>query len=120
MPVMPMASLVGSARTGGFGVDLATGERMATSISDMIDRLDQRMRDMERLRRRPQLGDLPEAVAVADLDTLVASGDQQSLEFALQAFRRALVHAEEAVRLGMANYAETEAGNTASANVEFE
>lgn len=112
----PIGSLAAVAGSGGFAVDAVTGERMRLSINDMIDKLDGRMRDISRLTQQARLGSLPEAQAVAALDAQVASGDAQSLDHVLQAFRAALVQAEEAVRLGMANYAEVEQLNADQAH----
>lgn len=103
-----IGALAQVASAGGFAIDTATGERMRMSINDMINKLDTRLRQITVLKQRAQLGSLPEAQAVAELDSRVASGDEQSLDHVLLAFRAALVQAEEAVRLGMANYAEVD------------
>jgi hypothetical protein len=61
------------------------------------------------LDRETPLGALPEAQAVSDLNQLVAAGDLQSLMPVLRQFHASLEQAQEAVRLGMANYEQVDA-----------
>ncbi len=102
-------SFVGAAQQGMFAVDTASAGQMMMSIRQMQDKLKDRLRRIDLLKVKAQLGDLLEAQAVADLDVRVASGDQQSLEFALHRFAEALEEAHQALEVGMRNYEQIEA-----------
>ncbi|MGH3811506.1 MAG: hypothetical protein ACRDUV_03475 [Pseudonocardiaceae bacterium] len=102
-------SFLGAAQQGMFAVDTASAGQMMMSIAQMREQLNDRLRRIQFLKTQALLGDLPEARAIADLDALVASGDQQSLEFALRRFAEALEEAHQALELGMRNYEQIEA-----------
>lgn len=102
-------TFLGAAQQGMFAVDTASAGQMMMSIAQMRQRLDERLLQIDRLKTRAKLGDLPEAQAIADLDVRVASGDQQSLDFVLRRFAEALDEAHQALELGMRNYEQIEA-----------
>lgn len=101
-------SFLAAAQQGMFAVDTDSATQMTMSIQQMQDKLADRLLQMDILKVKAKLGDLPEAHAVADLNVRVASGDHQSLEFALQQFADALEEARQALEIGMKNYAQVE------------
>ncbi len=98
-----------AAQQGMFAVDTASAEQMLMSIRQMQETLNVRLARIHRLKVQAKLGDLPEAQVVAGRNALVASGDEQSLEFVLQRFAERLEGARQALEIGMRNYAEVEA-----------
>lgn len=102
-------SFLTAAQQGMFAVDTAAGKDMVASIKQMQDRVNIQLRTVRDLKTEIKLGDLPEARGIAGLDRLVASGDEQSLEFVLQRFAEALQDAQQALEISMRNYAELEA-----------
>jgi flagellar hook-basal body complex protein FliE len=103
-----MAGMVQAAASGQFAVDQGTGQQLMMSLSQMLDDVDKVLRKAKELDRNVNLGTLPEAVAVSQLDRQVAAGDPQSLYEVLQQFKTSLEQAYEAVRQGMANYEQVE------------
>lgn len=102
-------SFLAAAQQGMFAVDTASAGQMVMSIRQMRERLNDRLKEIDRLKVRAKLGDLPEARAIAELNVQVASGDQQSLDFVLRRFAEALEEAEQALEVGMRNYEQIEA-----------
>lgn len=103
-----MSGMAKAAAAGHFAVDPATGRDLMLSLSQMLDKVDVVLRKARALDRKTPLGELPEAVAVSELNRQVAVGDGQSLVPVLEQFRSSLHQAHEAVRLGMANYEEVD------------
>ncbi|HKR48827.1 MAG TPA: hypothetical protein VJT72_04455 [Pseudonocardiaceae bacterium] len=98
-----------------FAIDTAAAAEITASIGQIQESLDKRLRLIQSLTRQaPPLGDLSEARAIATLDTLVACGDQQSLDFALQRFAAVLDDLHQAVETCMRDY---EQNDTQSARV---
>lgn len=102
-------SFLAAAQEGKFAIDTAAADEMIMSIAQMRERLNDRLKQIDRLKVRAKLGDLPEAQVIAALDAQVASGDQQSLEFVLRRFAEALDEAHQALEIGMRNYEQVEA-----------
>jgi hypothetical protein len=98
-----------AAQEGRFAVDTAAANEMMMSIAQMRARLNERLAQIQRLKVRAKLGDLPEAQAIAELDARVASGDHQSLDYVLRRFADALEEAHQALEIGMRNYEQVEA-----------
>ncbi|MGH3534943.1 MAG: hypothetical protein ACRDQG_09575 [Pseudonocardiaceae bacterium] len=102
-------SFLAAAQQGMFAVDTDSATQMTMSIRQMQDKLLYRLQKIDDLKVKAKLGNLPEAQAVADLNVRVASGDPQSLEFALLRFRDALEEVRQALEIGMKNYNQVEA-----------
>ncbi|MGH3772805.1 MAG: hypothetical protein ACRDRW_15675 [Pseudonocardiaceae bacterium] len=105
-------TFLAAAQQGMFAVDTAAGEQLVMSIKQMQTELIHRLERIHFLKTEAKLGDLDEAHAIASRDRQVASGDDgdtQSLEFVLQRFKEALQDAQQALEIGMRNYAEFEA-----------
>jgi hypothetical protein len=109
IPNAGMAGMVQAAASGHFAVDPGTGEQLMMSLGQMLDEVDTVLEKAKYLDREVQLGDLPEARAVAKLNREVAAGDPQSLHDVLQQFKTSLQQAHEAVQRGMTNYAQVDA-----------
>lgn len=103
-----MAGMIQAAASGQFAVDQGTGQQLMMSLSQMLDDVDKVLRKAKELDRNVNLGTMPEALAVSQLDRQVAAGDPQSLYEVLQQFKTSLEQAYEAVRQGMANYEQVE------------
>lgn len=106
--------IVGWAQAGSFRVDTTTARAMMMSIGQVRQQLEDRLRRIAYLKRQAELGDLPEARRIAELDADVASGDHQALEYALQRFHEALDKAHQALEIGMRNYEQIEAQSKAA------
>jgi hypothetical protein len=106
---MFMAGFTAAAAAGHFAVDQATGQQLVQSLGQMRDQVDQLLLNARHLDRKVQLGELPEALAVSDLNRTVAAGDSQSLIAVLQQFKTSLEQAHQAVQLGMSNYEQVDA-----------
>lgn len=102
-------AFLAAAQQGMFAVDTASAGQMMMSIGQMRDRVNVQLRRIRDLTIEAKLGDLPEARGIAARDRQVASGDKQSLESVLQRFAEALQEAQQALEIGMRNYAELEA-----------
>jgi len=109
MQIADFGGMTYAAAQGHFAVDAATGAGLMRSLSQMRDHVDDVLAKTRELDRDTPLGGLPEAQAVSDLNRQVAAGDPQSLMAVLRQFRKSLEQAEEAVRLGMANYEQVDA-----------
>lgn len=103
-----MGGLLAAANQGQFAVDPAAGQALGASIADMRAELQMVLAQFDGVDRRVELGDLPEALHVADRNVLVARGDNESAFAVLRQFDAALEAAEQAVQRGMSNYAEVE------------
>lgn len=103
-------SFLAAAQQGMFAIDTVAADQMMTSIEQIQESLNERLRRIYYLKRQEaMLGDLPEAQAIAKIDALVASGDPQSLEFVLQRFAEVLDDLHQAVQLGTRNYEQLDA-----------
>ena len=102
-------AFLAAAQQGMFAVDTAAGDAMVTSIKQIRERLNDQLMRIEYLKEKARLGELLEAHAIAARDALVAAGDEQSLEFVLQRFAEALQDAQQALEIGIRNYAQVEA-----------
>ncbi|MGH3696183.1 MAG: hypothetical protein ACRDRX_19680 [Pseudonocardiaceae bacterium] len=98
-----------AAQQGMFAVDTASAGQMTMSIRQMQETLNVRLARIHQLRAQAKLGDLREARVIAGRNELVASGDEQSLHFALQRFAERLEEAHQALEVCMRNYTEIEA-----------
>jgi cell fate (sporulation/competence/biofilm development) regulator YlbF (YheA/YmcA/DUF963 family) len=92
-----------------FAVDLATGQEMIKSISQMQAGVNDVLQQLTGVDRVVNLGTLDEWRTIADFNRIVASDGDQSARAVLEQFRQSLDDAATAVRQGMANYAEVEA-----------
>jgi len=92
----------------GFAVDTDSAREMILSIGQVQDQLKIRLAQIHRLKVRAKLGGLPEALAISELDSQVASGDTQSLQEVLQRFAEVLEEADQALEIGMRNYEQIE------------
>ena len=102
-------SFLAAAQQGMFAVDTASAGQMMMSIGQMRETLNVRLARIHQLRAQAKLGDLPEAQVIAGRNELVASGDEQSLNFVLQSFAERLEEAHQALEICMRNYSEIEA-----------
>jgi hypothetical protein len=102
-------TFLAAAQQGMFAVDTTAAEEITASIKQIRESLDERLRLIDYLKTQAMLGDLPEAQAIAMLDTLVAAGDQQSLHFALQRFAVVLDDLHQAVETCMRDYEQNDA-----------
>jgi hypothetical protein len=109
IPGAGMAGMVQAAASGHFAVDPGTGEQLMMSLGQMLDKVDTVLNDARLLDRKTPLGDLPEALAISDLNQQVAVGDPHSVVTVLEQFKLSLQQAYDAVRQGMANYAQVDA-----------
>jgi hypothetical protein len=101
-------AFLAAAQQGMFAVDTASAEKMVTAIEQIRARLNDQLRRIEYLKAKDKLGNLPEADAIEARNRLVASGDEQSLAFVLQRFAEALQEAQQALEIGIRNYAQIE------------
>ena len=101
-------TFLAAAQQGMFAVDTVAAEKMVTSIKQIRTSLHDQLELARLLKNEVKLGDFEEASAIAGLDRLVASGDEQSLEFVLQRFEKTLQDAQQALEIGKRNYAELE------------
>lgn len=109
IPNAGMAGMVQAAASGHFAVDPGTGRDLMMSLGQMLEEVDTVLEKAKDLDRRTPLGDLPEALAISDLNQRVAVGDPESLFPVLEQFRASLQQAYDAVRQGMTNYAQVDA-----------
>lgn len=98
-----------AAQQGMFAIDTVAADQMMTSIEQIRESLEERLRRIDYLKTQAMLGDLPEAQAIAKTDALVASGDPQSLDFVLRRFVEVLGDLHQAVQLGTRNYEQLDA-----------
>ncbi|MGH3793028.1 MAG: hypothetical protein ACRDQ9_19960 [Pseudonocardiaceae bacterium] len=98
-----------AAQQGMFAIDTVAAGQMMTSIKQIQESLDKRLRRIDHLKTQAMLGDLQEAKAIAELDVRVASQDHQSLDFVLRRFDEALDHLQQAVEIGTRNYEQVDA-----------
>ncbi|MGQ0778274.1 MAG: hypothetical protein ACT4NY_28350 [Pseudonocardiales bacterium] len=103
-------TFVGAAQQGKFSIDTNSAHEMIMSIGEIREQLNVQLAQIQRLKVRAKLGDLPEAQAIAKLDAEVAAGDDpQSLEYVMQLFKERLDEAHQALEIGMRNYEQIEA-----------
>lgn len=98
-----------AAQQGMFAIDTAAATQLMTSIQQMQEQLEKRLKQIHLLKVKAKLGQLPEAQAIAELDAQVAAGDQYSLEFVLQRFTETLSTAKQALEIGTRNYEQVDA-----------
>ncbi|MGH3807345.1 MAG: hypothetical protein ACRDRU_12090 [Pseudonocardiaceae bacterium] len=97
-------SFLTAAQQGMFAIDTVAADQIVTSIQQIRGSLSERLRLVHNLKTQAMLGDLPEAQDIAKLDTLVAAGDPQSLDFVLQRFTEELDNLNQAVEICMRRY----------------
>ncbi|MGH3753957.1 MAG: hypothetical protein ACRDRP_14915 [Pseudonocardiaceae bacterium] len=103
-------SFLAAAQQGMFAIDTVAASQMLTSIEQIQESLNKQLRQIHYGKRQGvMLGNLPEAQAIATIDALVVSGDQQSLDFALQRFAEVLDDLHQAVETCMRNYEQDDA-----------
>lgn len=103
-------TFLAAAQQGMFAIDTTAAGEITASIRQIQESLARRLMLIYDLKRQEiLLGDLPEAQAIAALDTLVAAGDQQSLDFALQRFTVVLDDLHQAVETCMRDYEQDDA-----------
>ncbi len=99
-----------AAQQGMFAIDTVAARQMMTSIEQIQESLNERLRRIYHLGRQEiTLGNLLEAQFIAKLDVRVASGDQQSLDFVLQRFAGVLDDLHQAVEFCMRRYEQDDA-----------
>jgi proline racemase len=74
-------AFLAAAQQGMFAVDMASAKKMVTAIEQIRTSLNDQLEIARLLKNQVKLGDFGEASAIAGLDRLVASGDEQSLDF---------------------------------------
>lgn len=105
-------AFLAAAQQDMFAVDTAAGEKMVMSIEQIRTRLNDQLERIEYLKQKAKLGDFSEAHAIATRDALMAAGDdghERSLQFVPQRFAEALQEAQQALEIGIRNYAQVEA-----------
>lgn len=103
-------TFLAAAQQGMFAIDTVAAEEITASIRQIRGSLTERLMLIQSLKRQEaMLGALPEAKAIATLDALVAAGDQQSLDFALQRFAVVLDDLHQAVESCMRDYEQDDA-----------
>lgn len=103
-------TFLAAAQQGMFTVDTTAAGEITASIRQIRGSLTEQLMLIQSLKRQEvMLGGLPEAKAIATLDTLVAAGDQQSLDFALQRFAAVLDDLHQAVEACMRDYEQDDA-----------
>jgi hypothetical protein len=103
-------TFLAAAQQGMFAIDTVAADKMKMSIEQIQESLDELLIQTQHTeRQRVMLGDLREAQAIATLDTSVASGDQQSLDFVLWHFAGVLDDLHQAIEIGTRNYEQVDA-----------
>lgn len=102
-------TFLAAAQQGMFAIDPVAADQMMTSIKQIRGSLTKRLSRIYDLKTQAMLGDLQEARAIAGLDTLVATGDRQSLDFVLRRFDEMLDHLHQAVEICTRNYEQVDA-----------
>ncbi len=103
-------TFLAAAQQGMFAIDTVAAGQMMTSIEQIQESLNERLRRIYHLSRQEiTLGNLLEAQIIAKLDVRVASGDQQSLDFVLQRFSEVLDDLHQAVEFCMRRYEQDDA-----------
>jgi aminoglycoside phosphotransferase len=97
-------SFLAAAQQGMFAIDTVAANQMMASIEQIQESLEERLRRIHDLKTEAMLGDLHEAQAIAKIDTLVAAGDPQSLDFVLRRFTEILNDLHQAVETCTRNY----------------
>lgn len=97
-------TFLAAAQHGMFAIDPEAATQLMNSLIEIRGSLIERRMKILYLKKQVMLGDLLEAQAIAKLDAQVASGDQQSLEFALQRFVDVLDHVHQAVESCVRRY----------------
>jgi hypothetical protein len=97
-------SFLAAAQQGMFAIDTVAANQMMASIEQIQESLEERLRRIYDLKTEAMLGDLHEAQAIAKIDTLVAAGDPQSLDFVLRRFTEILNDLHQAVETCTRNY----------------
>ncbi|MGH3718059.1 MAG: hypothetical protein ACRDRI_04305 [Pseudonocardiaceae bacterium] len=103
-------SFLEAAQQGMFAIDTEAADQITASIAQIQETLTKQLRRIQDLKRQDaMLGDLHEAQAIATLDTLVATGAPQSLDFVLQRFSEELHNLNQAVQICMRTYEQDDA-----------
>ncbi|EID55467.1 hypothetical protein AB8O38_19955 [Saccharomonospora xinjiangensis] len=91
----------------GFSVDETTGERMIRALQDIVDVLEQRWAELEKLGSAPPLSTTATARWISQR-TVATAGDEYGLLTRLRQARDELPQYIEAIRAAKRGYAETE------------
>ncbi|MEU6646049.1 hypothetical protein ABZ863_26355 [Saccharomonospora sp. NPDC046836] len=97
------------AERGGFAVDETTGDRMISALEDIIDALNERWAELEKLSSPPPLSISATAQWVTQ-HTVNTAADDRGLLTQLRRAREELPQYIEAIRVAKHRYAETESG----------
>lgn len=110
-PRSPGGTVGGAA---AIAVEIGQLASMSGQLDSLLERVNSAISAATRVNQAPQLGGLPEARAVAQLDQDVASGGEGSLLGALVAYLETLRSAVEAVRSSATAYQTSDEGNAAA------
>jgi hypothetical protein len=103
-------TFLGAAQQGMFAIETEAATQMLTSIEQIQENLNQRLRLIHDLKwDEVMLGDMREAQTIAKLDAVVGSGDRQSLDFVLQRLAEVLDDLHHAVEICIRNYQQDDA-----------
>ncbi|MGH3770907.1 MAG: hypothetical protein ACRDRW_05860 [Pseudonocardiaceae bacterium] len=103
-------SFLEAAQQGMFAIDTEAAGQIMKSIEQIKEALAERLMLIHNIKHEKiPLGDLNEAQAIATLDALVASGDQQSLDFVLWRFGVDLDNLCQVVEICMRTYEQVDA-----------
>ena len=83
-------SFLEAAQQGMFAIDTVAIGQIEAAITLIRDDVTAQMAQLDFLKTQIMLGDLDEAHAIAHIDTVVASADHHSLDFALRGFKDVL------------------------------
>ncbi|MGH3829889.1 MAG: hypothetical protein ACRDRS_05460 [Pseudonocardiaceae bacterium] len=102
-------SFLEAAQQGTFVIDTVAAEQIKHSIAEVRGKVTKQLKRIDDLKMQGILGDLDEAKAIESRDTLVAIGDSQSLDFALNRFDVVLDDLQQAVELCLGTYEQDDA-----------
>jgi hypothetical protein len=111
-----MRNLADLANSGGFSLADDAGQALLKASHNMQDGLDGARYGQWRIKQRVKLGTSPDAKMMIERNVLIATGDNQSADYVLTEFGKALDDAEAAIKQAMRNYHITETGNQRGIN----
>ncbi|GDY31373.1 hypothetical protein [Gandjariella thermophila] len=111
-----MRNLADLANSGGFGLADDAGQALLKAIYNMKDGLNGMRVQLDQVKQDAKLGTSPDAKAMIQRNKLIATGDNQSADYVLSEFDKALTDAEVAIKQAMRNYVDTETGNQRGIN----
>ncbi|MBK1783344.1 hypothetical protein JHE00_03325 [Prauserella sp. ASG 168] len=97
------------AQRGGFAIDENTGDRMISALEDMLDALEARWSELEKLGKAPPLSTTSTAQWVSQ-HTVQTASDDRGLLTQLQNARTELPQYIDAIREAKRRYSDTESG----------